>query len=277
MKKYIKSAVQDYSSMPYETVAQIIRDPNASPRDLVGIINAAENDKSNNFLRSLAVIQTTLLNPNLPEAVLREYAYKGCDYRLAVIQNPSAPKDILLEEARYPGGSAEVAKNPSLPAEGIEAILKRNFHTDSSRREWLMNLAENPNLPANVFETLINDPKYVIREAAALNPNCPKELKQQFEVSEGMFSKFYVNLNTPCDMDEMNIESCLDDVVSHLGYTFHGWQFLSDICWEFYCDWITSDADIDRVADAVINALENNGCSIDYVDHEAIRGNEEVY
>ena len=275
MKKYIKSAVQNYSNMPDETVAQILKDPNTSPRDLVSIINAAENDMSDNFLHSLVVIQNALLNPNLPEAVLHDYAYKGNDYRLAVIQNPSAPKDILLEEASHPGGRAEVAKNPSLPAEGIEAILKRNFRTDSSRREWLMNLAENPSLPANVFETLINDPKYVIREAAALNPNCPKELKQQFEVSEGMFSKFYVNLNAPCDMDEMDIENCLDDVVSHLGYTFHGWQYLSDICWEFYCDWVTSDADINRIADAVINTLENNGCSIDYVDHEAVRGNEE--
>ena len=246
MKRYIKAAVAQYSDLSNEDFAELIKSPTTSTRDLLNILDFAESDRGEKKFNiwQHTVVNNILMNPNIPEEILRKYWEHGSSENLlAISMNPNAPVDLLVQYISHPGSRCEVASNPNLPEEAVQAILNRKYRTDSLRREWM--------------------------ETLALNPGISKELSLQIAASyPDKETEFIFRLNSetmdPLDRDE--IADVAEQLITSLGYKYmsidgftpedHG-----NTLWIF-SSWIPREDDADNILTALADKLEELGYSL---------------
>ena len=191
-----------------------------SPLSLEEIIGNVEDDE-------LWYINYAVLNPNMPEEVLRKLKSVYVNgIATCVALNPSTPIEVLEELAKeFP---EYVAENPNVPLhllesfvekrlkEGVSSSIMSQIVSHQYRKSKIGTTIEdvlfsydqfgrvvygiilNPKVPGEVLEKLVNDPLSFIREKIAMHPNTPPDsLRKLAEEYPGYVA---INPNTPPDL-----------------------------------------------------------------------------
>ncbi|MBP5458957.1 MAG: hypothetical protein J6Y62_02095 [Clostridia bacterium] len=152
------------------------RDPRTPPEKLLKLADEKSGVKGD-----------ALKNPSMPEQALRD---NFGEYRWAVIQNPSCPRDLMEEvlNSKDPADAPNkwnLAEKPFLPRDLIEKYLTEG---DKDVRQGL---ARNPSLTSEQADRLAEDSDRNVVAMVALNPRLSREaFERLYQRNKGKVSNF---------------------------------------------------------------------------------------